>query len=100
MSRIWISYEVILTDDKGVVIDKYDSTSKQRVKDVFKQLYVEQGFPQGVTGLYQRATEAFRTGEEIPWPSTHAGKKRIGEKHTNDQGWTLHVETTTGRSLI
>lgn len=100
MGRIWLSYEVILKDAEGNVIDKYDSTSKTRVKDVFKELYVKQGFPQGVTGLYQRATEAFRTGTEEPYDAVHAGKIRRGEPYTNGKGWTLHIETTTGRSLI
>jgi hypothetical protein len=83
MSRKTITYEVLLQDADGKVVDRYDNELKTPVKRVFNQLYVEHKFG-GVTGQHERSTIAINEGTVS----------------TNAKGWTLRITTTHGRSYI
>lgn len=98
MSRKWISYEVILTDADGDVVERIDSVRKTPVKQAFKDMYVRYNFG-GVTGLLQKATLAFPVVDESKnVPNTDT--VHHGEPVIRQDGWTLRIETTVGRSYI
>lgn len=98
MSRKWISYEVILQDAEGNVIDRHDSVRKTPVKQVFKDLYVRYEFG-GVTGLLQKATLAFPVIDESK-NKPNDNTVHVGEPVIRQDGWTLRIETTIGRSYV